>query len=117
MFLAVQGAELAARTLYTSPLSSARDSQTLSSARDFQTPSSARANRHNGLCQYHPTSYKVTDLGLSLVIFSFNNNNNLHLGVFHPKVAFTTPRHIKAERGCCREAPCREAFEVMLTIF
>ena len=30
--------------------------------------------------------------------------NNLHLGVFHPEVAFTTPRHIKAERGCCRDA-------------
>ena len=31
-------------------------------------------------------------------------HNNLRLGVFHPKVAFTTPSHIKAERGCCREA-------------
>ena len=31
-------------------------------------------------------------------------DNNLRLGVFHPRVAFTTPCHIKAERGCCREA-------------
>ena len=32
-----------------------------------------------------------------------STRNNLHLGVFHPKVAFTPPRHTKAERGCCRE--------------
>ena len=43
-------------------------------------------------------------------LFHFENlssrsgNHNLHLGVFHPKVAFTTLRHIKAETGCCREA-------------
>ena len=35
--------------------------------------------------------------------FPVTQGINLHLGVFHPKVAFTTSRHIKAERGCCRE--------------
>ena len=53
------------------------------------------------------TSVKVTcwkgeqsPLNRVLVIGAWCNNNNnliiynLHLGVFHPKVAFTTPRHI-----------------------
>ena len=47
---------------------------------------------------------------LTIWVPNINNNNNLHLGVFHPKVAFTTPRHIKAERllprGTCKDTLC-----------
>ena len=33
-------------------------------------------------------------IGVCIELIANNNNNNLHLGVFHPKVAFTTQRHI-----------------------